>query len=219
MQIECGVLGMLAAMFGVVLASATIRVIDALAPAELPRVNEIRLDTSVGLFMLITTVTTTALVGLAAAWRGIRVDTMETMRDSTRTSSAGRGALATRSVLVVSQVGLSAVSLVAAGLLLHSLANMMRVDKGFEAEHVLTADLTLPRARYPTLAASTVFVRSLLTQLDAQPGIESVGVVSQPPLLGAGGNNQLLAEGALSPSTQPPIVDFRPASAIRIVSK
>jgi hypothetical protein len=53
----------------------------------------------------------------------------------------------------------------------------------------------------------------LLTQLDAQPGIESVGVVSQPPLLGAGGNNQLLAEGALSPSTQPPIVDFRPASA------
>jgi hypothetical protein len=74
---------------------------------------------------------------------------METMRDSTRTSSAGRGALATRSVLVVSQVGLSAVSLVAAGLLLHSLANMMRVDKGFEAEHVLTADLTLPRARIP----------------------------------------------------------------------
>jgi predicted permease len=195
------------------MAAATIRAIDALAPADLPRVNDIRLDPAVGIFMLVMTVTTTAVVGLAAAWRGIRVDTVETMRDSTRTTSAGRGALATRSLLVATQVGMSTVLLVAAGLLLHSLANMMRVDKGFEPEHVLTADLTLSRARYPTLGATTTFVRSLLAQLEAQPGIASAGVVSQPPLAGAGGNNQLLPEDGLSPSRQLPIVDFRPTSA------
>jgi predicted permease len=210
MLIECSLLGGAAAVAAVLLAAATVRFFDARAPVDLPRVNDIRLDPAVGAFVILITMMTTALIGLAAAWRSIRVDTTETMRESTRTTSAGRVALATRSILVATQVALSAISLVAAGLLLHSLANVMRVDKGFDAAGVVAADLTLPPIRYPDLVSTTAFVRSLLTQLSPQPGVISAGVVSQPPLAGAGGNNNLLPEGELS--TQPPIVDFRPTN-------
>ena len=212
MLIECSLLGGIAAVAALLLAGATVRIVDARAPVDLPRVNEIGLDPAVVTFVILITMTTTALIGLAAAWRGTRVDTTEAMRESPRTTSAGRVALATRSSLVATQVALSAVSLVAAGLLLHSLANVMRVDKGFDAAGVVAADLTLPPIRYSNLGSTAAFVRSMMAELSAQPGVISAGVVSQPPLTGAGGNNSLLREGELAPSAQPPIVDFRPTN-------
>jgi putative ABC transport system permease protein len=212
MLTESAVLGAVAAALGFATTRGAMRVIDALAPADLPRVNEIRMDSIVWTFMLGIALLTTAIVGLVMAWRSTRVAGMDAVRHSARTASASRSALAMWSWLVATQTGLSAVSLVAAGLLLHSFANLMQVDKGFDAERVLSADLTLSRARYPSLESTTAFVRSLLAQLSTRQGIVSVGVVSQPPLAGVGGNNRLLAEGNDPSPAKTPVVDFRPVS-------
>lgn len=210
--IEIAVLGTVAAALGVATALGAVRVIDALAPADLPRVNEIRLDPIVWTFMLGISVLITAIVGVVMAWRSTRVAAADAARDSTRTTSASRSALAMRSLLVATQIGLSAVSLVVAGLLLHSFANLMQVDKGFDAERLLSVDVTLSPARYPNLQSTTAFVRALLAELSSQRGIASAGVVSQPPLAGVGGNNRLLTEGNDPSPSKTPIVDFRPMS-------
>jgi predicted permease len=207
---ECAALGLLAAALGIGIGYWTIRAIAALAPADLPRVNDFHLDLRVLLFAIAVSMLTTILMGLVPAWRAAQSDSL-TPAGGSRTSTAGRRTTTLRSLLVASEIGLSTVSLVAAGLLLHSFARLMSVDKGFDVERLMLVDLTLSPRRYPNVAATSAFVLTALDQLSAQPGIVSTSVISQPPLAGVGGNNLLLAEDA-HPSAQPPTVDFRPIS-------
>jgi predicted permease len=209
---ECGVLGFMAAVLGVSLAQWTTRAIGTLAPIDLPRVNEIRLDLRVLLFALATSALTAILMGVMPAWRSTQSDFVEAASGAGRTSTPGRSTMKVRSLLVAAEIGLSAVCLVAAGLFLRSFAQLMTADKGFDAERLMLVDLSLSPRRYPDLDSTSAFVRAMLEQLSIQPGVISTGVVSQAPLAGAGGNNSLLAEGVVASPAETPIVDFRPVN-------
>jgi putative ABC transport system permease protein len=114
-----------------------------------------------------------------------------------------------RNVLVAVEVGLSAVCLMAGGLLLRSFVNLLNVDKGFEAGRIVTADLTLPYSRYADHAAEAKFDRELVERLAAIPGVTSVGISNQLPLAGEGNNNVIMPEGANLSMMDRPLADNR----------
>jgi len=179
------------------------------APVDLPRIHDVSIDTRMLLFAVAVTIATTCMAGVLPALRSAEIPAGQLAG----TATPSRRTMRIRSVLVASEICLSTICLVAAGLLLHSFARLMQVDRGFDAERLSLVDLNLPQPRYPNLPATTTFVRRLLDRLSAEPGVISAGVVSQPPLAGVGGNNVVFVDGMSFGRAEQPIVDFRPVNA------
>src|SRR6185295_2762506 len=87
----------------------------------------------------------------------------------------------TRSVLVISEVTLSMVLLIGAGLMIQSFLSLLRVNSGIDAAHVLSMKLTVPGAKYPKNPDVTAFYQQLQYRIGALPGVQSVGVINQLP--------------------------------------
>ena len=164
-------------MLGAVLASA---------PVDLPRMDEVRLDGRIFAFMAVLAAFTSLACGLLPAWHFAKADPQDAMKSVSRTSTSGRGAGRLRSVLVGSEVAMSAICLVAAGLLLHSFVKLMRVDPGFSSERVVTVDLALPGVRYPNPPKRVEFYRTLLSEVSTFPGVVSAGITNKLPVAGRG---------------------------------
>src|SRR5579864_1838671 len=209
MLVESLVLAVMGGAAGVALAYEAIRVIVAYAPVDLPRMDEVHLDARVLFFTLILSIVTGVLFGLFPAWRATSGDPQEAMKSGSRSSTAGRGSGRLRSVLVAVEVGLSAMCLIAGGLLLHSFVNLLHVDRGFDAERIVTVDLNLPQSHYPDLPQRATFVRATLERVESLPGVTSAGVSNRLPLSGEGGNNLLGTEGANVPLMERPLADIR----------
>jgi predicted permease len=111
--------------------------------------------------------------------------------------------------LVAIEVGLSAMCLIAGGLLLHSFLNLLHVDRGFEAERIVTVDLSLPDSHYPDLPKRASFLRAVLERVGSLPGVTAAGATNRLPLSGEGGNNLLSTEGANVPLMERPLADIR----------
>src|SRR5262249_49174804 len=102
-----------------------------------------------------------------------------------------RGTGRLRFVLVGTQVALSAVCLIAAGLLLRSLVDLLGVDRGFETNRIVTVDVNPPLSRYLTPQNRVAFVRTALDRLKVLPGVLDVAMANMLPLAGEGGNSAL----------------------------
>jgi putative ABC transport system permease protein len=140
-------------------------------------------DVRVVAFAVVAAATVGALFGLLPALRAGRVDPGRELRGG-RSAGASASRARLRRVLVASEVALSAVLLVGAGLLVRTLAQLITEDTGFDARGVLTGQITLPRERYPTPESQVAFIELLTTRVRALPGVESAGVSSHFPLLG-----------------------------------
>jgi putative ABC transport system permease protein len=171
-----GVLGLALAFWGVDL-------FRALAPSDLPRLGEMRVDERVLAFGFLLSVLTGLAFGLLPAWRAARVDVVRGLCEGGSAGSAPAGQRL-RSSLVVAEVALCLVLLVGAGLLLRSLAAVLTTDPGFAAQGVVTMRLTLPDSRYATSAERVVFYRSLLERAAAVPGVKAAGLASPLPMGG-----------------------------------
>ena len=160
-------------------------VLRRLHPANLPRLADVQLDTTVLLFTAAICAVTSVLFGLVPALRAAGTDPQEHLKSGGRGGSAGdrRGA---RSLLIMAEVALSVVLLVGAGLLIRSFVALQRVDPGYDAGDVLTFELSMPFGQYQGGAARRAFFRELTGRLEALPGVTSVGMVSQLPLTGSG---------------------------------
>jgi len=209
MLVESLVLAAMGGAAGVALAYEAIRVMVAYAPVDLPRTDEVHLDARVLLFTAMLSILTGVLFGLFPAWRATRGDPQEAMKSGSRNTTAGRGSGRLRSLLVALEVGLSAMCLIAGGLLLHSFLNLMHVNRGFEVERIVTVELNLPDSRYPDLDKRAAFVRSTLERVGSLPGVTSAGISNKLPLSGEGGNNLIAAEGASLPLMERPLADIR----------
>src|SRR4029077_6517022 len=209
MLVESLVLAGMGGAVGVALAYEAIRGIVAYAPVDLPRTDEVHLDARILLFTLILSILTGVLFGLFPAWRATWGDPQEAMKSGSRGATAGRSSGRLRSLLVGIEVGLSAMCLIAGGLLLHSFVNLLHVDRGFDAEHIVTVDLSLPESYSHQLPKKAGFVRALLERVESLPGVTSAGVSNRLPLSGEGGNNLLLTEGANVPLMERPLADIR----------
>jgi putative ABC transport system permease protein len=154
----------------------------ALVPANTPRMNEVQLDPLVLAFTLAVSLLTGLIFGLAPAWHIARTDLREALNEAGRGTSASEGSRRLRSVLVVSELALAVLLLVGAGLLIRSFSRLLDVSPGFQTQHLLTLELSLPEKTYPDGAPVQNFFAQLMARVNAVSGIQAAGAVSQMPL-------------------------------------
>jgi putative ABC transport system permease protein len=172
-----GLCGLFFAHFGV-------RLIVNFLSDQLPRVREIRLDGEVLLFTLGVSVVTGLLAGFLPAWRFAKADINEALKQGLgRTDSDSSGGR-TRNVLVVSEVALSLILLVGAGLMIRTLFHLQRMDAGFDPHNVLTVDAPIPKSKYPNIDNQRTFFDQVLLRVRALPGVESAGAIDDVPYSG-----------------------------------
>jgi putative ABC transport system permease protein len=182
--IESVVLAVIGGGLGVLLGRWALQLFVAVSPANIPRLNEVTLDaTALGFTMSISMITG-VLFGLAPAWQFSRPDLNEALKEGSRGASAGTAAGRTRNLLVVAEVALSVVLLAGAGLMLQSFARMLRAERGFTPEHLLTVELDFSVSGFttwvrPTATRPQVPLRELIERLRALPGVQAVGAGSR----------------------------------------
>ena len=174
----------LGALVGLVLAEGGIRVLIAMAPARLPRVDAIQIDPFVLIFTAMAAAVTAIVCGTVPALRASRPDIVEALRAGGRTPQlqGGRGL---RQGVVVLEVALSFALLVGSGLMLRSFVALQRVDLGYDPPNLLTFIMP-PRAQQP--AARAAFLRQATERLRALPGVVSVSAAGPLPLDGGVAN-------------------------------
>jgi len=189
---------------GVAAARAALGVFVRSAPVDLPRMDELHVDARVLFFALALSLLCGLLFGLAPALRLSRSDPQTTLRGEALTTSGSRHGLQIREWLVGTEVALSALLLVLAGLLVSSLWHVLRVDRGFTADRALDVAVALP-ARYRTNQDRTAFLDLAAGRIRSLPGVRSVAVASKVPLTGESNVNEVELDGshsALDPATR-----------------
>ena len=166
--------GLLVALWGVDLLRAA-------GPAEIPRLQEVRLDAVVTSFTLAVSLLTGLVFGLAPALNASKVDLNEALKDGAAT---GRGLrlFGLRNLLVIGEVAMALVLLIGAGLLIKSFVRVLNVSPGFRADNVLTVAIDLPHARYPDVGRQSAFYQQLIDRIGALPAVRSVGATNGLPL-------------------------------------
>ncbi len=180
---ETGLVAVLGAALGVTVALVGLRLLVRVAPADIPRLNEVRIDGPVLLFALGVTVATMLLLGLLPAWRIAQSRPEHVLRAAGRTVATAAG-LRIRSALIGIEVGLGVVLLVIAGLLLNSFAHVIRADKGFHAPTVLAVGVAPSPGTYEIPEQRRQFHARLLEEVASAPGVRSAALVSALPLTG-----------------------------------
>ena len=145
-----------------------------------------RLDAPVLTFLVLVTLLTVLLFGLAPAFQVSRADMNQNLKEGGDRGSSGAGRQRLRSGLVVVQISLALSLLVACGLLIQSFGNTRRADPGFRLENLLTTSLDLPKSRYPEEEHWKGFQRDVLARLRQLPGVEGAASVNNAPF-GFGG--------------------------------
>ena len=160
----------------------------------MPGADRVRLDWTVVAFTLGSAALVGTLIasGSAAGLRTLNLG--PAIADGSKGGTRGRNMRALRRWLVVGQIAISFVLLVAAGLLLTSFRNLLRVDPGFDSSNVVTAGLNLPAQRYADNQAMSAFTEDLLDAIRAIPGVTGAGVTSNIPLGTVGGYGPIIAE-------------------------
>lgn len=175
------VLGFAGCLVGLLLAWLTLKAFLAMAPADIPRLNEVHLDWRVFVFTLAVTMLCSLLFGVGPAQRAARVDVTSGFRLQT-TRTAHRGvAPRVRATLVIAEVALSLVLLVASGLLLRSFVQLMQVDLGFSPERVLVTTAAYPLALPGEGGQAATFYKELIAQVRTLPGVrQAAGAMWMP---------------------------------------
>ena len=175
---ESVLLGAAGGTAGLLLALWLVGLLARAIPATVPRAGAINLDWRVVTFTAALSILAGLLFGAIPALAGMRSNEAGLLRGATRGSTAGRGHTRLRGLLVVSEIALSMVLLVGAGLLVRSLVALHAVNPGFDIEHVLTARVSLPRSGYPDAAAIREFYQRAVERLSALPGSETAGAAT-----------------------------------------
>jgi putative ABC transport system permease protein len=181
---ESCLIAVLAAGIGVAISFAAVRLLVALGPASVPRLDELSIDGTVLAFALGVALSTMIAFGLVPAIQAARQDPQDTLRADARGSTAGAGSRRVRAALTVAEVALSVALLIGAGLLIRSFARLQQVSPGFSTSGLMTARIGLPNRAYPGGPHKRAFFERLLTDLRGRPGIEAAAIVSGPPLTG-----------------------------------
>jgi putative ABC transport system permease protein len=179
---ETSVLGLLGGLTGIVLAYVGVHALSSLLPANLPQVNAIRVDNFVLGFALILSAIASCAFGLAPALFAANSNLQSSLREGGGRSGESRNRRRARSFLAAGEIALAMVLLVAAGLLLRSFSKLTSVSPGFDAQHLVKADISLPRFQYSTPQQWAAFSGELLARLQAQPGLQDSAVAVPRPI-------------------------------------
>ncbi len=186
--LEAMVLALVAGVLGLALAWAGVQILPAVAPENLPRLEEIQVDATVAAFGFGVALLVGILFSLAPTLKAADLKVQTSLREDSVTTTAGAGRQLLRRVLVASEIALSVVLLICASLVVRSYVSLQRVDLGFEPRNLLTMDLTLPVTRYPAGESSLEwptlanFRQRLFEQLATVPGVERFSIAIQHPM-------------------------------------
>jgi putative ABC transport system permease protein len=200
-----GLLGLLAALW-------SIDLLIAAGLANIPRINEVSLDGRVFGFTMAVSIFTGLIFGLVPAIGASKPDLNETLKEGGRSSTEGRHRNRLRGLLVISEVALSLVLLVGAGLLIKSFVKLSEVKLGFDTDNVLAVQIAPPRAKYPNPQDGANFFQQVIARTNELPGVESAGVVNMLPLSGSNMAITFTIEGRPVPPGQEPGASFRKVS-------
>jgi putative ABC transport system permease protein len=181
-------------LIGLALAAWGVGLLIAWAPDSIPRIHEVGVDGRVAAFTALVSLATGLVFGLVPALRASRAPLNDALKEGGRASGGGVHGFAGRA-LVVSEVALSLVLLIAAGLLIHSFTRLQDVAPGFDSSRLLTFRLSLPESRYTTFQKGQTFFDEFFTGLRLSPGVRAAAAINALPFSGLGGSRSFHIEG------------------------
>src|ERR1700677_409882 len=190
--------------------------IVSLAPADIPRLNEVDVGGKVLFFAFVISILTGVLFGLAPALQAANPNQVENLREGSRGSGSGKRHTRLSRVLVVSEVALSLILLAGAGLLLRSFWHVLEVRPGFNPIHVTTAQIWIPVPNNPNTDPyratdkRAAFLMEILRRVSAFPGVEeaAIGSTNSLPLEQARNQYPFTIQGRPTDSERAPISEF-----------
>ena len=209
--LESVTLGVLGGIVGLGLAYGALRLLVALAPGNLPRLEDIALDIPVLIFTLIMSVTAGLVFGAIPVFKYAGAQLGGALRGGGRTATASKDRHRARSVLVIAQVALALVLLVSSGLMIRTFQALKDVQPGFaRPSEVQTLRLSIPDSQVKEEAAVLRMEQAILDKIAAVPGVASVAISSTVTMSGDGWHDPLFAEDHTYHESQiPPLRLFK----------
>jgi predicted permease len=208
---ESIVLGLAGGLLGIGVAFGALRLLVAIAPTGLPRLDDIGVDSWVLLFALVVSLLSGILFGILPVFKYAGVRPGTGLRDSNRSVSAGRERHRARSVLVIVQVALALVLLIGSGLMIRTFQALRKVQPGFTApEDVLTLRVSIPSAQVKEPERVVHMDHDILTKISDMPGVDAAGMVSSITMDGRTSGDPIFAEDhPVAEGKLPPIRRFK----------
>jgi putative ABC transport system permease protein len=207
------VLSLCGGALGLIFAGWGINALLALSPANIPRLSSVGIDRDVLLFTLGASLLTGLIFGLVPALTASRLNLNDTLKEGGRSAAEGAGGRRLRSGLAIAEIALSLVLLVGAGLLIRSFIRLQEVRPGFNPQHLLCVDLSLPSAKYQEDQQTVNFFNQLVSEVSQLPGVQAASVSTGLPLGGGADFNAFAVEGHVYART-----DRTPDAESRVVS-
>jgi len=208
--LETSITALIGGALGLIVAHFGNRFMLAYLADQLPKSVDAGLDFRVLFFTLAVSLLTGILAGLIPALRLSRTDVSEALKQGLGRTDAASGSTQARNVLVVTEVALSLVLLVGAGLMIRTLGNLHSVDPGFDAHSVATMSISVPPTKFATPPQQVSFFNQVLDRVRALPDIQAAGLIDALPLSGDGSHQPIAIEGqAAVPMSEQPEVDVR----------
>lgn len=213
---ESILLSILGGAAGLLVARLSLYVVRTINPGNIPRLEDIGINGSVLAFTFALSFVTGILFGLAPVWRAVKVDLNNSLKAGGRSGQSEGGLYVKRhrlrGLLVTSELALSLMLLIGAGLLIRSFARLQAVAPGFTTSHVLTMEVAASGPKYKDDKPLANFYREIETRIAHLPGVVAQGTVSVLPLTGSVGWGGINIEGYTPPPGQALQVDLRSAS-------
>ena len=174
-------------LLGLLFAWASLGPLLKISAGTVPQVFSVGLDRSVLIFTILVSVITGLVFGIAPALRTTKIDLRETLNEGSRGSTAGPGHYRLHGALISVEIALAMSLLVGSGLLLRSFSRMQDVSLGFQADHLLVADLPLSESAYAKPEQRYGFYDRLIERARSLPGVRAAAAASFLPVSGGGG--------------------------------
>jgi predicted permease len=209
--LESVTLGIAGGALGLLLAFAGVRLLIAMGPESIPRLEEISIDPSVLVFTLGVPVFSGILFGLIPVFKYARPDLTSALKEGGRTLSEGKERHRARCGLVVSQIALALALLVCSGLMIRTFQALRKVQPGFvRPEEVLTLRISIPEAEISEDEKAVRAHEQIVRRIEQIPGVESVGLSTSITMDGNDSNDPIFVEDFPAPEGQiPPIRRFK----------
>jgi putative ABC transport system permease protein len=210
---ESVLLSALGGSVGLLFSVVGLNLLKRFIPPNISQVQAIGIDARVLVFTLLISIATGLLFGLAPAVQMANSDLNDTLKETGRDSAAGRHGNRIRGFLIISEVAVSFLLLIGAGLLINSFIHLRHVDPGFRSEKLLTMKIVLPETRYPDKQGRSLFYDELLRRIETLPGVVTAAVATDLPLTNTGNSLGIAMEGRADPAP-----DRMPIIITRVVS-
>jgi predicted permease len=214
---ESVLLALLGGAAGLLVARLSLSIVRTMNPGNIPRLDEIGINGAVLAFTFGLSLLTGILFGLAPAWRAIKLDPNSSLKAGGRGGQADGGLYLRRhrlrGLLIASELALSLVLLIGAGLLIRSFIRLQGVAPGFSTENVVSMQFVVSDPKYRDAKVMNSFYHEVEGRISHLPGVVAEGAVSALPLTGSVGWGGIHVEGYNPPPGQELQVDLRVASA------